>query len=73
MDLWTFVLMQTFKEFYDKVIDEIHHFGPNEIQPPVDFNVTKVPQGETLLYSKYFFIVVIYGISPDIFMFYFLS
>ena len=38
----TLVLMQTFKEFFDKVIDEIHHFDPNEIQPQVDFSVTKV-------------------------------
>ena len=42
--------MQTFKEFFDKVIDEIHHFGPNEIQPPVDFSVTKVLFGRPYHY-----------------------
>ena len=33
---------KTFKDFFDKVIEAIHNFGPNDVQPPMDLDAEKV-------------------------------
>lgn len=37
---------ETYKDFFDKVIEEIHHFKPSDVHPATDLDASKLKGGE---------------------------